>query len=87
MITQDQIRDYIVKEFMPGNNPEEITPELNLVETGIIDSLGILKLVAFLERTSKLTVNAEELELDRFKTINSIYELIAHKRDGKSDKG
>lgn len=84
MISKEEIRDYIAKEFLPGDNPVEIAPDLDLIGTGIIDSLGVLKLVAFIERTNALTVSSEDLELERFATINSIHALVADKVRGSA---
>lgn len=79
MISKEDIRDYIAKEFLPGDNPEELTADLDLVGTGIIDSLGVLKLVAFIERTGAMTISSEDLDVERFTTINSIHALIEDK--------
>lgn len=79
MISKEEIRDYILKEFMPGENAGQIEMDLDLIGTGIIDSLGVLKLVAFLERKNGITIEAEELGIDNFKSVDTIHTLIAGK--------
>ena len=44
-------RDFIIAEFLPGEDPQELTEDFELITSGILDSLSRLKLVAFLEKT------------------------------------
>ncbi|MEZ4729010.1 MAG: hypothetical protein R3E79_17895 [Caldilineaceae bacterium] len=43
------IKSYILEEFLPGENPAELTDSTPLITGGILDSLATLKLVAFLK--------------------------------------
>ena len=53
-----------------------------LLESGIIDSLGILDLVAFLERSFQITLQDDELTPENFANISSIVNLVEQKRNG-----
>ncbi|TIL47901.1 MAG: acyl carrier protein [Mesorhizobium sp.] len=44
-------RDFILKEFLPGEMPENLTDSTELITGGILDSLATLKLVAYLEKS------------------------------------
>jgi D-alanine--poly(phosphoribitol) ligase subunit 2 len=57
----------------------EIKNNSNLFEQGILDSMGIMKLIAFIEEKFKITADAEEITEDNFSTINSIVKLISGK--------
>ena len=50
-----------------------------LLEDKVIDSMGVIELVAFLEETYKAEFGDDDLTVDNFKTIGSISELIINK--------
>lgn len=55
---------------------QETTP---LLETGLLDSLGIIKLLAFLEATFSIQVREDELIPEHFETIQAILLLLEKK--------
>jgi acyl carrier protein len=79
----DQIKEilkgYILKEFLPGENPDELTDSTPLVTTGILDSLATLKLVSFLEEHYGIQVQAHEVDVDHLNTISNISQLVQSK--------
>ncbi|MXQ13578.1 acyl carrier protein [Microvirga makkahensis] len=74
------LKDYILVEFLPGEDPGHLTPSTPLVSTGILDSLAMLKLVAFIEREFDIPVNAHEVDEEHLNTLQSICALVASKR-------
>jgi len=53
-----------------------------LFESGILDSLSLLKLVLFLEKQFGVVVPAEELVPDNFKSVDAICVYLRSKRSG-----
>ena len=53
--------------------------ETLLLEEKVIDSMGVIELVVFLESTYKVEFADDDLTVDNFKTIDSISELIISK--------
>ena len=47
--TEETLKQFILREFLPGEDPNELEESTPLVSTGILDSLATLKLVTFLE--------------------------------------
>jgi acyl carrier protein len=78
-ITQT-VRDYILNEFLPGEDPAELTDATPLITGGILDSISTLKLVVFLEERFGLMVEAHEAGIDHLDTVARIAELVAQKR-------
>jgi acyl carrier protein len=74
------VKDYILAEFLPGEEPSKLTPTTPLVSTGIIDSLATLKLVTFLEQEFDIQVKAHEADEEHLNTLQSICELVDSKR-------
>lgn len=50
----------------------EIHAEDNLLDSGIVDSMGMMKLILFLERQYKKRVPSDEMTIDNFKTVEKI---------------
>ncbi len=67
---------FIREQFLYERPDEALTPNQHLIEEGIVDSVGILQLVGFIERTFGITVRPEDLVLDNFQSLNSMAALI-----------
>ena len=78
---QTVVRDYILREFLPGEDPAELTEETPLITGGILDSISTLKLVVFLEEHFAVTVEAYEAGVEHLDSIGQISRLIAEKKD------
>ena len=74
-----RIRTYILEEFLPGEDPRELTEAVPLVSGGILDSLATLKLVTFLEEEFRIEIQAHETGLDYMNTIADIAKLVQSK--------
>lgn len=53
-----------------------VSEETLLLEQGLLDSLGLVKLIAFLERRYQLTVPDEEITPENFRNLVAIRRLI-----------
>jgi acyl carrier protein len=74
---EQTIKDYITKQFMFDKPEVALANDLPLFEQGVIDSLGIFLLVAFLEHQFAIKVEPEDVILENFSTINRIKHLVA----------
>ena len=75
---KNTLKEYILKEFMSGEDPEELTDTTPL--EGIIDSISASKLVAFIEKRYSVTFQAHETNAQYFNNIQGIANLIVSKR-------
>ncbi len=73
------IKAYILEEFLPGENPAELTESTPLITGGILDSLATIKLVVFLEERFKIQIEAHETMADYLDTIADIAKLVSAK--------
>jgi acyl carrier protein len=73
------IREFILAEFLPGEEPEALTDSTALVTTGILDSIATLKVVAFLEERFKVTIAAHEMDVDHMNTVADMARLVRSK--------
>jgi acyl carrier protein len=74
------VRDYILHEFLPGEDPGELSGQTPLITGGILDSISTLKLVVFLEERFGVTVEAHEAGVDHLDSIGRIVQLVAGKK-------
>jgi acyl carrier protein len=73
------VRDYILREFLPGEDPSELTGDTPLITGGILDSISTLKLVVFLEERFGVTIEAHEAGVEHLDSVAQIAGLIAEK--------
>ena len=74
------VRDYILREFLPGEDPDALTEDTPLITGGILDSISTLKLVVFLEERFAVTVEAHEAGVEHLDSVGQIARLIAEKK-------
>jgi len=75
-----KVKGFILNEFLPGENPENLTDTTELISGGILDSLATLKLVAFLEETYGISIGPDELTPDNLNSLPLIVGLVQEKR-------
>lgn len=73
-----KIRAFIERE-LARDRPAGAVDRESLVESGIIDSVGIMKLVQFIEREVGTKIEDEDLLPENFETIEAITTLVASK--------
>ncbi len=73
------IRQFIIENFLFGQDASGLRDETSLLEQGIIDSTGVLELVAFLENNHGLSVADEDLVPQNFDSIDNLAVYIARK--------
>jgi acyl carrier protein len=69
-----EIIDYISLNFLPIDI--DLDENTDLFESGIIDSMGVIELVSFIEERYDVSLDAKQMSADNFKTVNSILSLI-----------
>ena len=75
----DRIRDFVLKHF-PLARKNGLKPEESWLESGLIDSLGILDLVHFLEQEFSIQVSDEELLPENFQSLISVVDFVRKKQ-------
>jgi acyl carrier protein len=73
------VKEFILKEFLPGEDPANLTDDLPLITTGILDSIATLKLVLHLEERYGITLEAHEADKEHLDTLDKIAALVSSK--------
>lgn len=78
ILAKDRIRSFVLEKF-PLARTRKVKDSDELLESGIVDSLGILDLVAFLESEFSLHINDDDLTPENFRSIESIVSFAEQK--------
>jgi len=76
---QSDVRNFVAENFLFGEDPESLQNDDSFLETGIIDSTGVLELVAFIEDHYSVEVDDDELVPENLDSINRLIDFIESK--------
>lgn len=78
-----QLRQYVIDNFLFGQGGSDLKNEDSFTERGIVDSTGVLELVAFLEETFQVKVEDEDLIPANLDSINNLLLYLKKKQSLK----
>ena len=79
-IIASTLNSYITTELVTKSELLPLKNETRLIESGILDSLSLLKLVLFIEKKFGLKVEPDELVPENFETIGTICTFISRRK-------
>ena len=80
MNIEQTLEKFITEELMMSN-ATKLDPDQSLLDSGIIDSLSLLRVIAFIEDTFGVQVDDTELSPSNFETINMMVSMIESKQN------
>ena len=75
---KEKVKSYILSEFLPDSEPDELEDDTPLRSGGILDSIATIKLTSYLEEEFGITVEAHEM--GDFDTLEEIVTLVSGKQ-------
>ncbi len=79
MEKRNQIREFIVENFLLGQKSDDFTDSVSLLDIGIIDSTGILELVEFVEGNYSIKIDDHELVPENLDSVDNLVNFIQKK--------
>ena len=79
------INDYISRELVPDAALLPLANDTSLLDSGILDSLSLLRLVVFLQDRFQLTVDDTELLPENFDSVNAICAYLRAREPGRQE--
>ena len=76
---KEELRTYIESAFLSGESSGNLKDDSPLRTSGVIDSMGLLRLVGFAESQYGIELQAHETSVENFDTIDAIADLIERK--------
>jgi acyl carrier protein len=72
----DDIRGYVAAEFLDGEDTSDLTADFDLIDNGVVDSLGVVRIVSHLSRTYSIPIDDIPLAPDNFRSIGAIATFV-----------
>ena len=76
---QEQVRQFVTDNFYVAN-PVALGNAESLLDSGVMDSTGVLELIAFIEETYGITVEDSEMLPENLDSIDHVAEFIRRKK-------
>lgn len=87
MNIMEELKKFVLSEIAMDSNfsQKTLSTDEDLIATGAIDSMGILKLVAFMEKKFGIKLKDEDIVPENFRTLNCLEKFVEHKlKSGQS---
>jgi acyl carrier protein len=78
------VRAFVLCTLAPARGLGAVGDDESLVDSGIVDSLGVFQLVAFLEETFGLRIADEDITPENFGSIVAIVRFVEERKNGRS---
>ena len=75
----EELRTFVIDNFLFGQPDGSLSDETSFLESGIIDSTGLLELIAFVERTYEMRLDDAELIPDNLDSLAKLTSFIGRK--------
>lgn len=79
MDIKNAVKEFILAEFLPGEDPGLFQDSTPLMSGGILDSLATLRLVSFLQERFGVEIEPHEMTTDHLDTLTLITDLVQAK--------
>jgi len=74
------LTSFIVENFLFGNAAEAPAAETSFMETGLVDSTGVLEIVSFIEGKYGISVGDDEMIPEHLDSVANIAAFVARKK-------
>jgi acyl carrier protein len=79
-MTREIIREFVVREFFAGREPPLLRSDVKLVSSGIVDSVGTMRLVLFLEERFGILIQPEDISTGSLDTLDAMAALVERRQ-------
>ena len=80
METRAMVRDFVIENFLFGDGASLTSDSLSLLDSGIMDSIGVMELVSFLEGDLQIEVPDADLIPDNLDSVDNLVAFIARRQ-------
>ena len=80
--TQKNIRTFVIENLLLGEEEKDFSDSQSFLESGLIDSTGILEVIAFLEEEYKISIADEEMIPDNLDSVDHIVAFLRTRQVG-----
>ncbi|TAN68714.1 MAG: acyl carrier protein [Methylobacter sp.] len=80
-----ELREHIINQYIKTKEPEGFNDDYNLIDEGILDSLAIMNLIAWLEKHFSIEFDEGDIVLEHFSSVNALVDFVQKKRAASAD--
>lgn len=80
-----KVRTFIIQSLLMGVDPGDLRDDSSFLERSLIDSTGVLELVAYLEDTFALSVADEEMTPENLDSLDAVERYVRSKQGARHD--
>jgi acyl carrier protein len=80
-----EVREFVARQYLPDASAETVTDTMPLITSGIIDSIGMLGLVDFIESRYAIEFMPREIDVHTLDTVERIESLIRAKLSSRKE--
>jgi len=84
MTILEELEKFMMAEAAVDHDKNSLGPDEDLLDQGILDSLGVMKLVVFLEKTFSIEVADEDVAPENFQSLNNLAKFVEQKMQKKN---
>jgi len=77
------ITKYIQENLLTGKGDIELSADDDLLGSGLLDSMGVMRLVGFVEKTFHITIPPEDIVIENFMDVKAITNYVESQHVGK----
>lgn len=86
MDIQETLKGFILQNLVADSHKLTLSEDDNLLTGGLVDSLGVMRLINFIEENFKVQVPPEDVTLENFRTIRVMAGYLQQRMDALSVK-
>ena len=84
MSFEQTLKTFIEENLVRDKSSGPVTADESLLQRGVLDSLGLMNLIAFIEEKTGVRIADDDVMLENFETINAIMATVDRARSGRS---
>ena len=85
-ILEQEIRTFIIDNFLFGEDDGKLSNDDSFLDQGLIDSTGVLELVAYIEGNYAVRIEDDELDPKNLDSVNKLVRFINRKTQGNGKR-
>jgi acyl carrier protein len=69
---RQKLKDFIVGDLLDGTYSGPLADDQDLLISGLVDSLGVVRMINFIEQSMEVSVPPQDVTLENFQTVDKI---------------
>ena len=83
MFILEDLEKVLLTEIAADSGKKSLDPDEDLLELGMLDSMGIMKLIVYIEKTFGIKIEDEDIIPENFQSLNSMVTFVGQKIQNK----